>query len=1237
MEDEDDWRQCAEWLNRCQILPDDHPSLGPEGNAIHLVQALMDGVALCRVLDILSQHQLDVRSMKDFSPTPQNSQFLCCQNIRLFTQLCEKEFSIPKSYLVQPNDIYQAKNFGKAIALLSKLSLSDRAKLSGVTGFPPENSELQTTHEYYNNLEEYAATLDKLTESTRNNYAQMEEETKEKLYDTVVHQGSSAQHSINSESLTARGSCIREIVDTERNYVDLLRMLLEKYKSPLTGVLSPEELEEILKYIDELHNVHRELFGNLMLATNQNMHVISLSDVFLQVRDRLLIYGEYCGHVQRAQSLVVELMRNDVEKRTRIEVELLTVPIQRVLKYHLLLEQLRKLTPADHPERAGLLQAHEAMKELAQSINEVKRDLDTISAIDQIQARYLFLFDKTLLICKPKGDSFTFMMAYHIINGPYQELPLPGKKGEKYCFGFTLPISGHETAAEMTFFVKSAEIRTTWLNAIKAAISNLFPPGAKDKGYNFEMHTFQKPTYCCVCNKLLQGIFYQGYRCRETGYAAHKDCLASNNLPIRRPALSANLSISPHLNGITSGLTQPPPLPPSQFSTLRSRHLPQSPHLASSASASALTARSSLSGFPVVAHSTSNDLSHITDAVSVVNQCLASADPTTVHTPAHFRRFTSTLIASNSSPHSVNPPLTVTVRKAYSADANPPILDSALSLVVGDQVEILHWSDDGAWCRGRCNGLEGWFPAHILEPLSLRPHRLDVIYTDDRLSVPGSVFKLFEPVVYRLHIYRVFFGYHAGNSGHRDANLRLVYRQFFQSATKLFRIVLTFFVRFKQIQPRYARSVSHQSTMELGQMNRLSTHVYTTSPSHNATVTPNQRSWPNRISLAGESGEGNCLRSEHPKPESWVTFESESNSPFPSKVSDPNDPLTRYNWYMGEMDRAEAVSLLANCENGTFLVRVSKSAERLGEYSLSLVYGYPRHIRIQRLLTADGSSVAYGLCELEQFPSIPALVDHYSKVSLNRCFDEVDTTLLYPYQPCPDSVSFFVRANYDFSDDSNSRLLSLKRGDRIAVLSRIAEERGWWKGWLHGRFNMTQYFLSILRLCRSCEISVARSGSFISRVFTLKGIRRPQPIRRLFIRWILRIMPRRRASSQKALEVGDIENAPPQVKRDCWEPANWRLQLQNITQMREDRDAPVDIMGCERLADRKADPKVRKYSRCHSDRRFVFSEEWDRINWLLVGFGQQRCLPVSPQCSTCLNLNVCPTGKKLAGRSLKKD
>lgn len=132
MEEEDDWRQCAEWLNRCQVIPDDHPALGPDGNAIHLVQALMDGVALCHLLSTLSNHELDIRSMKDFSHMPQNSQFLCFQNLRLFTQLCEKEFDIPRNLLFQPGDIYHAKNFGKAIATLSKLSYSRRAQLTGI-------------------------------------------------------------------------------------------------------------------------------------------------------------------------------------------------------------------------------------------------------------------------------------------------------------------------------------------------------------------------------------------------------------------------------------------------------------------------------------------------------------------------------------------------------------------------------------------------------------------------------------------------------------------------------------------------------------------------------------------------------------------------------------------------------------------------------------------------------------------------------------------------------------------------------------------------------------------------------------------------------------------------------------------------------------------------------------------------------------------------------------------------
>ncbi|XP_072318386.1 endonuclease III-like protein 1 isoform X2 [Eucyclogobius newberryi] len=39
-------------------------------------------------------------------------------------------------------------------------------------------------------------------------------------------------------------------------------------------------------------------------------------------------------------------------------------------------------------------------------------------------------------------------------------------------------------------------------------------------------------------------------------------------------------------------------------------------------------------------------------------------------------------------------------------------------------------------------------------------------------------------------------------------------------------------------------------------------------------------------------------------------------------------------------------------------------------------------------------------------------------------------------------------------------------------------------------------------------------------------------------------------------------------------------------------------------------------------------ELWSEINWLLVGFGQQVCLPVNPLCSVCLNQHNCPSAHK---------
>ena len=67
----DDWRLCADWLVRCNILAKDNAVNTPSAEVFELVQVLRDGVLLCHLLNRLNPGVIDV---KDFSQRPQMSQ-----------------------------------------------------------------------------------------------------------------------------------------------------------------------------------------------------------------------------------------------------------------------------------------------------------------------------------------------------------------------------------------------------------------------------------------------------------------------------------------------------------------------------------------------------------------------------------------------------------------------------------------------------------------------------------------------------------------------------------------------------------------------------------------------------------------------------------------------------------------------------------------------------------------------------------------------------------------------------------------------------------------------------------------------------------------------------------------------------------------------------------------------------------------------------------------------------------
>uniref|UniRef100_A0A8C0IVJ2 Calponin-homology (CH) domain-containing protein n=1 Tax=Chelonoidis abingdonii TaxID=106734 RepID=A0A8C0IVJ2_CHEAB len=65
------WKQCANWLIQCRVLPPNHRVTWPSAQVCELAQALRDGVLLCQLLNNLMPHAVNLR---EINLRPQMSQ-----------------------------------------------------------------------------------------------------------------------------------------------------------------------------------------------------------------------------------------------------------------------------------------------------------------------------------------------------------------------------------------------------------------------------------------------------------------------------------------------------------------------------------------------------------------------------------------------------------------------------------------------------------------------------------------------------------------------------------------------------------------------------------------------------------------------------------------------------------------------------------------------------------------------------------------------------------------------------------------------------------------------------------------------------------------------------------------------------------------------------------------------------------------------------------------------------------
>ncbi|XP_067324285.1 phosphatidylinositol 3,4,5-trisphosphate-dependent Rac exchanger 1 protein isoform X1 [Anolis sagrei] len=259
--------------------------------------------------------------------------------------------------------------------------------------------------------------------------------------------------------LRLRLCVLNEILGTERDYVGTLRFLQSAFLHRIRQnavdkaekYITEENVKILFSNIEDILDVHKDFLTSLEYCLQpepQSHH--ELGDVFLKFKDKFIVYEEYCSNHEKALRLLMELnkippvrafllscMLLGGRKTTDIPLEgYLLTPIQRICKYPLLLKELAKRTPAKHPDYQAVQNALQAMKTVCTNINETKRQMEKLEALEQLQShiegwegsnltdissqlllqgtllkisagniqeRTFFLFDNLLVYCKRKS------------------------------------------------------------------------------------------------------------------------------------------------------------------------------------------------------------------------------------------------------------------------------------------------------------------------------------------------------------------------------------------------------------------------------------------------------------------------------------------------------------------------------------------------------------------------------------------------------------------------------------------------------------------------------------------------------------------------------------------------------------------------------------------------------------------------------------------------------------------
>jgi hypothetical protein len=274
-----------------------------------------------------------------------------------------------------------------------RLPLTPRAPLpTAVTAIPNSSSE--------SSLEHLVASSSELKTTLSTPKAKTKSDLIDFSPDSGISQGGPVDCDMQETKCRrreTRENVVLELITTETDYCSCLQLCIDTfYTSHRTAshLLLPDEMEMLFSKLNDVIYISQKLTKRL----EADVKLKPFSDqivglCFIDLKDEIQkIYAIYCRNHDNVISILEKYESNEevmdyinerltVMRRQSTVFDLGSVlikPVQRILKYPLLLSELVKVTEDDHVDKPHLLTAVAAMTDVAATINEYKRRKDLV-------------------------------------------------------------------------------------------------------------------------------------------------------------------------------------------------------------------------------------------------------------------------------------------------------------------------------------------------------------------------------------------------------------------------------------------------------------------------------------------------------------------------------------------------------------------------------------------------------------------------------------------------------------------------------------------------------------------------------------------------------------------------------------------------------------------------------------------------------------------------------------------